>query len=177
MIDNLSKSELFTRASLLIKYGFRTTIIALDTGLPIHIIRRLHKEVTGKSPCPGQLPESDAIVKGRRALVEGSLLMALYVNIGGDNVYKQLNIDALMKAYDAYLVAREEADLPAEIPWKKLTINEGWVLARDLRSQLASLHRCRCGSLYLTVSQQRIQLKCPVCEIMAEQTTRALFEN
>ena len=32
MIDNLSKSELFTRASLLIKYGFRTTIIALDTG-------------------------------------------------------------------------------------------------------------------------------------------------
>lgn len=52
MIDNLSKSELFTRASLLIKYGFRTTIIALDTGLPIHIIRRLHKEVTGKSPCP-----------------------------------------------------------------------------------------------------------------------------
>ncbi|MCV5373478.1 transcriptional regulator, partial [Escherichia coli] len=26
MIDNLSKSELFTRASLLIKYGFRTTI-------------------------------------------------------------------------------------------------------------------------------------------------------
>ncbi|MDF5596707.1 transcriptional regulator, partial [Vibrio parahaemolyticus] len=34
MIDNLSKSELFTRASLLIKYGFRTTIIALDTGLP-----------------------------------------------------------------------------------------------------------------------------------------------
>ncbi|MGB5122127.1 MAG: transcriptional regulator, partial [Vibrio fluvialis] len=25
--------------------------------------------------------------------------------------------------------------------------------------------------------QQRIQLKCPVCEIMAEQTTRALFEN
>lgn len=48
MIDNLSKSELFTRASLLIKYGFRTTIIALDTGLPIHIIRRLHKEVTGK---------------------------------------------------------------------------------------------------------------------------------
>lgn len=62
-------------------------------------------------------------------------------------------------------------------PRKKLTINEGWVLARDLRSQLASLHRCRCGSLYLTVSQQRIQLKCPVCEIMAEQTTRALFEN
>jgi len=119
MIDNLSKSELFTRASLLIKYGFRTTIIALDTGLPIHIIRRLHKEVTGKSPCPGQLPESDAIVKSRRALVEGSLLMALYVNIGGDNVYKQLNIDALMKAYDAYLVARKEADLPAEIPWKK----------------------------------------------------------
>ncbi|WP_257970883.1 FlhC family transcriptional regulator, partial [Vibrio parahaemolyticus] len=91
--DNLSKSELFTRASLLIKYGFRTTIIALDTGLPIHIIRRLHKEVTGKSPCPGQLPESDAIVKSRRSLVEGSLLMALYVNIGGDNVYKQLNID------------------------------------------------------------------------------------
>jgi flagellar transcriptional activator FlhC len=123
------------------------------------------------------LPESDAIVKSRRALVEGSLLMALYVNIGGDNVYKKLNIDALMKAYDAYLVAREEADLPAKIPWKKLTINEGWVLARDLRSQLASLHRCRCGSLYLTVSQQRIQLKCPVCEIMAEQTTRALFEN
>ena len=99
------------------------------------------------------------------------------MSIGGDNVYKQLNIDALMKAYDEYLVAREEADLPSEIPWKKLTINEGWVLARDLRSQLASLHRCRCGSLYLTVSQQRIQLKCPVCEIMAEQTTRALFEN
>lgn len=44
--------------------------------------------------------------------------MALYANIGGDNVYKQLNIDALMRAYDAYLVAREEADLPAEIPWK-----------------------------------------------------------
>ena len=50
MIDNLSKSELFTRASLLIKYGFRTTIIALDTGLPIHIIRA-SQEVTGKSPC------------------------------------------------------------------------------------------------------------------------------
>ncbi len=27
--------------------------------------------------------------------------MVIYVNIGGDNCYKQLNIDALMKAYDA----------------------------------------------------------------------------
>lgn len=174
MIDGLNKSELFARATLLIKYGFRTTIIALDTGLPTHTIRRLYKEVTGNSPGPGQLPESDAIVKSRRALVEGSLLMALYVNIGGESVYKKLNIDALMKAYDAYLVAREEADLPAENPWKKLTINEGWVLARDLRSKLASLHKCRCGSLYLTVSQQRIQLKCPICDLISENTTRVL---
>ncbi|MGL4900443.1 MAG: FlhC family transcriptional regulator [Shewanella sp.] len=174
MIDSFSKSELIARASLLIKYGFRTTIIALDTGLPSHVIRRLYKEVTGTSPGPGQLPESDAIVKSRRSMVEGTLLMALYVNIGGNNIYKQLNINALMKAYDAYLLAREEAELPTEIPWKRLSINEGWVLARDLRSKLASLHRCRCGSLYLTVSQQRIQLKCPVCEIMTEYSTRTL---
>lgn len=35
----------------------------------------------------------------------------------------------------------------------------------------------RCGSLYLTGSQQGIQLKCPVRKIMAEQTTGAFFEN
>lgn len=177
MMNSLTKSELIARASLLIKYGFRTTIIALDTGLPSHIIRKLYKEITGFSPGPGQLPEADAIVKSRRALVEGSLLMALYVNIGGESVYRNLNINALMKAYDAYLVTRTEANLPNESPWKKLTINEGWVLARDLRSKLASLHKCRCGSQYLTVSQQRIQLKCPVCEIMAEQSNRELLQN
>ncbi len=168
MIDTLSKNARFNRASVLIKHGFRTSIVALDTGLHTYIIRRLYREVTGKSPGAGQLPESDAIVCTRRALVEGSLLMAFYLNMGGHNVYKQLNMDALMKAYDAYLLAREEADLPAKTPWKKISINEGWVLARDLRSKLASLHRCRCGSLYLTVSQQRFQQRCPVCVIMTE---------
>ena len=49
MIDNLSKSELFTRASLLIKYGFRTTIIALDTA----------KE-TSELALPGRLDEGGA---------------------------------------------------------------------------------------------------------------------
>lgn len=176
-MDSISRSELIARATVLIKCGFRTTIIALDTGLPSHFIRRLYKEITGTSPGPGQLPEADAIVKSRRALVEGSLLMAFYVNIGGESVYRQIDIDALMKAYGAYVAARQEADLPNALPWKLLNINEGWVLARDLRSKLANLHRCRCGSLYLTVSQQRIQLKCPVCEIMTERTARALVEN
>ncbi|MGR2868690.1 FlhC family transcriptional regulator [Vibrio vulnificus] len=177
MSDYLYKAELISRATLLIHYGFRTTIVALDTGLPSHVIRRLYKEVTGISPGPGQLPEADAIVKSRRALIEGSLLMAFYVNIGGEGVYKNLDLEALMKAYDAYLVAREEAELPPSVPWKRLSINEGWVLARDLRSQVASLHRCRCGSLYLTVSRQRIQLKCPVCDIMAERSSRKSFDD
>lgn len=166
MMDGVSRSERVNRASILISKGFRTSIIAVETGLPHYYIRRLYKEITGTAPGPGQLPESDAIVKSRRALVEGSLLMALYVNIGGKKVYRKINLDVLMRAFDAYLKIRQEASLPETKPWKRLTINEGWVLARDLRSRLASLNRCRRGCLYLTVAQQRIQLKCPVCEIM-----------
>lgn len=165
-MDGIIRSEQISRASALIEKGFRTSIIAVETGLPHYYIRRLYKEITGTSPGPGQLPESDAIVKSRRALVEGSLLMALYVNFGGSGVYRQLHLDALMQAFDAYLKTRQEASLPKTKPWKLLTINEGWVLARDLRSGQAKLNRCRCGCLYLTVAQQRIQLKCPFCEIM-----------
>lgn len=160
-----NRREMINRAAVLLGAGYRTTIVALETGLNGQYLRQLHKEITGRPPSPGQLPEADAIVHSRRALVEGSLLMGLYADIGGPNVYRQVNLDALSKAYGAYLQARQEALLPDTKPWRLLTLNEGWVLARDLRSRQAALKRCSCGCLYLMVSRQRVHLKCPCCDI------------
>lgn len=160
-----NRREMINRAAVLLGAGYRTTIVALDTGLNGQYLRELHKEVTGRPPRAGQLPEADAIVNTRRALVEGSLLMGLYAEIGGSEVYRQVDLDALSRAYRAYLQAREEASLPDTKPWRRLTLNEGWVLARDLRSRQAALKRCSCGCLYLMVSRQRIHLGCPCCDI------------
>lgn len=72
--------------------------------------------------------------------MEGSLFVALYVNIGGGAVNRQIHLDALLRAFDIYLKIRQEASLPATNPRKQLTINEGWVLARELRSRQAMLN-------------------------------------
>ncbi len=165
LIYTLEKHQKVTRACHLIEHGFRTSIIALETGLPFYLVRRMIKDM-GYPPKPGSIPGSDAIMKTRGAQIHCSLLMGFYQKIAGPACYEQIDIDSLITAFHQYTDIAERLTLPPSRAWMPMSINHGWILARDLRIGLSRFERCDCGTHFLTVANQHFKLlDCPICNL------------
>ena len=145
-MNRVSKAQQLLRASELINNGFGTPIVAAETGLSSQYLRKLYRELQGIPSKSGLLPEANSIVKSRTALLQGSLLASLYLQISGEAIYQRLDIDGLVLAYHNYLALAAEAKLTKRRPWQRIPIDHAWILARDLKAGLARLHLCNCGS-------------------------------
>lgn len=163
----IKQHDQISRAIDLIRRGYRTKIVYLETGVPQAKIRSIHKELFGRSPWSGQLPEAERILNTRVRAIDASLLIHLYRKVYHLKAEAQIDIDALSMAHDAYKSLREEwGMLSARDP---IDVNEAWVLARDLRSRHLVTSVCpTCGFHYVwSVTQERTP-SCPTCSLSAE---------
>ncbi len=149
----------------MIKRGFTTTIVNIETGISLNTIRELFWEIHNSRPTSGQLPQSSHLMRSTNMQKQVSLYLALYESFGGKGVYKNIDIRSLFLAHDHYALARTEIKefrnlKEAEI----IKPSEGWVLARDLRSKEFELLDCSCGCRVVKYDYPMIRQCCPFCE-------------
>ncbi len=171
-LEPKSKLEIIEKRELgvtMMKAGFKNNIIEIATGLSNNMIRVLREELSKKegedyeSNSYGQLRISSRIVDNRRRLIDGGILLEAYLKMA-ENADRIVDYENLMRAHGFYMEAHLDVYGNMVQP---LDINEAYVLVRDYRSKDGSilLHRCSCGSNYITVVDQRISYGCPICSM------------
>lgn len=150
------------RAIDLLQCGFRSPIVVIETNLSSSTVRDMAKIVSGgKRASSGPLPSPNYFISSMAALTEASLFVSMYRAIGGPEITETINIDDLVRAHRLYLELRE---LHMDKDREPIDINRCWVIARDLRSDLAWVRRCEeDGAYYLLVNGQRVASTCPWC--------------
>lgn len=170
MIDRFARQQ---RAIDLIRVGFRTPIVVIETDLTNAAIRDIAKLMNGgKRPSSGPLPSPNYMVNSANALAELSLFAGIYRSVGGEEIYKSIDIDNLICAFNLYKELRQNhfADGRDDL----LDINRAWVIARDLRSSTAWIRRCDDDGYYLVVDKQRVPSGCPWCAAKKRSKVRAV---
>mgnify|MGYP001306357675 CR=1 FL=1 len=166
-ISQLERKQLAIR---MIEKGFKNTVIELATGESNSMIRAYRKDAdTSKlteDSISGQLKMASRIVDNRRRMLEAGVFVAYYLGLVR-NRFKAINYDALMRAYDLYMEYHRQINLGRVNNSIALTINEAFVLVRDMRSHNAgiSINSCKCQAIYITVADQRMRAGCPACSI------------
>lgn len=152
-LDEHRKSQ---RAIELLSYDLRPCIVVLETGITKQKSREFYQELHGVRPRPGQMRDSDSIIRTRKEYAAASYLMRLYVQLA-PHYETSVNPEAVVAAHRIL----RDADLPKEYDIK---LSETWVLARALRSAEAALVTCSsCRAHYLEVAHQHSAPSCPFC--------------
>lgn len=156
------------RALELLTKGFRSPIVVIETNLSSSTVREMAKVISGgKRASSGPLPSPNYFISSMAALSEASLFAAIYRSIGGPGILESIDTDALIKSHGLYMEMRE-VYFPSEKD--PLDINKCWVIARDLRSNMAWLKKCpEDNSFYLLVEGQKLPSCCPWCTDKKQQ--------
>jgi hypothetical protein len=149
----------------LIRREMRVSIVHSLTGISPKALRALHREIHGRGAVAGQIPSTGGILSTRIMHATASVFATLYHSTGGSGVFEQLDLKAMLTAYDLYLELCQ--DLPALTPNAcPISINQAWAITRDIRTGAAYFHRCqRCRILYLLAEESRLPPACPICSL------------
>jgi len=160
----------FDTAVALIQRGLRLSIVSHTTDIPLKTLRSLHREIHGRSPLSGQLPSLRSMLATRLGQAVASVFAALYRSVGGSGVFDRIELTALLAAHDLYLSLLEEI-IPCEPSVKPLDINQGWVIARDIRTGTVYFQDCRvCRIRYIVAVDIRLSPRCPICVLRRRET-------
>ena len=168
----MNKTEEIAKTTLamrLLTRDARISIVHHETGLTRGYLRALYRDLHGRSAPSGQLPAIGcAMIATRREQVLASLFAALYEMHAGPALYRQMTIEALVRAYDAF------REIAGESGTGPLDFNLCWVIARDLRVGASRLAYCpACEVRYLVMDNSRTPPSCPLCALYARYGIRA----
>ena len=155
----------------LIRRKLRTPVVHLHTQIPLADIRGWYREVHGQSPSSGLLPSMSTLLPNRGSQIHVSLFAAIYRRLGGDRVLQEIDIHALVEAWDLFdgLTAHGDRKRPADL-------TDAWVIARDLRAKSAQMHRCgKCSSPYLVADDCKLPPSCPMCHAIRQSGSGKSF--
>lgn len=156
-IDDCHTMQLALR---FIRHKARTTIIEVSTGLSKNIIRRLYRSMHNEKPASGQLPQSiQKTMDNPQGRLQAMVFFSIYKSMYKEKVFERMYPEELVNAYEHYL---ESLNSPRIQP---LSINQCWVLARDLRASMILISSCDdCNSDYVNHTFLNKGI-CPACEI------------
>lgn len=159
--------------------GFVNKIITIETSLTYkqvksirdtlvkegHEIKRKSRTVRG----------GGTLIKNHVSKIQASILMASYYNFGGREVFRSINIDALIKAFTMYNGIIEEMQERINANWFPFDISDAWSLALELRDANAMLEFCdTCKCAYFTSVNQDSLIECPFCLDISPQALRGI---
>jgi hypothetical protein len=99
------------------------------------------------------------LLPNRNSQIYVSVFAAIYQRIGGARVLNEIDIHALVEAWDMFdkLTAHLDRRRPADI-------TDAWVIARDLRARSSVMLRChKCATPFLVAYDCKLPPTCPVC--------------
>jgi hypothetical protein len=100
-----------------------------------------------------------------------SLFASLYRQIGGPEIFKQIDARALIKSHDLYRELTEPAFAPIQPP---LDITGAWVVAQGLSDHTAFLKDCAsCQALYFESIDIKLPPTCPFCASRKERRRKS----
>lgn len=174
MASNISNMMLdrFLLAREMAIAGYVSQIITLETTLSYKQLRRVYDSIktSGVERCrSGRAVRSGStIIQSNLDKLQASMLMQLYRTIGGEDVLKKTNIDALNQAYRMYCALRYEIPGYEHRSFRQLSITDAWCLADELRSNLAMIEHCPyCDLEFFMSTNARLvstRQECPFCK-------------
>lgn len=161
----------------LIDAGFIKKIISIETGVAEKRLRRILKVKfdEGELPLDHHLhPDAElncrnvkaasTLVRTHRVAFEATVVMSIYYAIAGQSIYKSVDINALIQAYQAYQSTRLQ--WPNDKKDNELSISICWSFARSLREYKASFAQCHhCDNSYYYTVDQSLGGGCPCCAV------------
>jgi flagellar transcriptional activator FlhC len=167
-MDALTESARHLLALRLLLRHARISIVHHETGLSRGHLRALYRDLHGRSPKSGQLPAVGcSAIRSRRQQVHGSLFAGLYAAHAGRGIHRQLDIDAVVRAYDTFLF------MVGGTAGAEIDLNVCWVIARDLRIGTSRRLYCpRCAIHYLVSDNARAPASCPLCALYTRSRSR-----
>jgi len=156
----------------LIHRGMRLSIVSHVTGIHLKPLRSLHREILGRGATAGQMPSTRRILATRSSQATASVFGAIYRSAGNSGIHDQIDITALLTAYDLYRELLEVAVSTAS-PVKLLDINQAWIIARDIRTGAAYFQECRhCRIDFLSAADADSPMDCPICALRRQENAR-----
>jgi hypothetical protein len=107
------------------------------------------------------------MIRTRTGQLYASLFGVIYAGHHKDNTSgRVIDPQSLVRAYEMYLSLTDD-------PAAALSINNAWILARDLRAGLASVAWCpACQAHYIALSES-ILTGCPLCALYSRSGGRS----
>lgn len=104
-------------------------------------------------------------IKNKNDVLNASILMKIYSNIGGEAVKNHTLMSHLNVAYAMFCSVRHDVYGLAERMHRRISIQDAWTLAVDLRSNLGYFRVCNsCSShFYCSADQCRVGEDCVFC--------------
>jgi hypothetical protein len=151
--------------------GYVTRIIMLETTLTDKQVRRLYRDLEdegyrlNKNRTTRTTRSGATLLGNQLSKIHASLLMQLYVNVGGEGVMTSVSVEALDRAYRMYqAVLCEMEKIDPAIRNVTFTISDAWCLASELRSEEAMIETCKnCQCDFFTSFFQSTGIDCPFC--------------
>lgn len=177
------------RAKQMAVSGYVTKVIVLETGLSYKAVRALiagmkNEGIFFKTPRSSHLNDSGSIIQNEIQQIHASVLMGIYLDLGGELVERSVDIDLLNRAFHSYklnLKFLKEHCPRHPILRNEFTISQAWTLAQELRSEQATFHTCgKCGARYvetINMNWSAPEDYCPFCRLQSKFATEKGSEN
>lgn len=148
-------------AKRLIELDARMSVLEAETRLHPELLRKLYKEMTGKSPSQGLLPFSADWYMGWRANVQSTIFYSMYQAMSDQNTGNR--IDSILLAYKIYCeheISRMDGGERA------LSFTRAWMLVRYVSSGVMQMTDClACHHSYITHANEiKKSFVCPSCK-------------
>lgn len=153
----------------LAKIGYAIKTVQIEAGMTYKQIQKMFTSLEYENQIEREKKKSfrkssARLLSGQNSKLQASLLMLIYVHIAGPNHRTDLNINALNKAYTIYSSMYHELPVSIQLTSKKFEINDGWILANEIRSGEAGIETClNCNASFFNSEHQNTTIDCPFC--------------
>lgn len=150
----------------LLRHGARAGVVHWSTGLKLEVLAGWYRRIHGRAPPRGPLPDhSGSMIRTRTEHLHASLFGVIYAGYHKEGAaVRRIDPHSLVSAYEAYLALADGRAI--------ISINQGWILARDLRSGLAAVAWCPSCQAHYVDLRASILRGCPLCALYARAGAR-----
>ena len=166
---HLARHDAETLALAMLKHGARVGVVHWATGLKSTVLAGWYRQLHGRAPPRGPLPDSaGSMIRTRTEHAAASLFGVVYAEHRRDGaIGRMIDPQLLVRAYELYLALIDGPHAGV------LGINQAWIVARDLRAGLAAIAWCpSCEARYIAM-RDAILIGCPLCALYARAGGRA----
>jgi len=152
----------------LLRHGARVGVVHWATGLKVDVLAGWYRQIHGRAPPRGPMPEnSGSMIRTRTEQLYASLFGVIYTGHHKDSASgRMIDPESLVRAYEMYLSLTDG-------PAAALSINNAWILARDLRAGLASIAWCPACQAHYIAPSESILMGCPLCALYSRTGGRS----